>query len=33
MLRTRKVKSSIHAVVDVKREYSLARSILSALAE
>lgn len=33
ILRTRKVKSSIHAVVDVKREYSLARSILSALAE
>jgi len=33
ILRTRKVKSSIHAVVDVKREYSLTRSILSALAE
>jgi hypothetical protein len=33
ILRTRKVKSSIHAVVDVKREYSLARSIMSALAE
>lgn len=33
LLRTRKVKSSIHAVVDVKREYSLTRSILSALAE
>jgi hypothetical protein len=33
ILRTRKVKSSIHAVVDVKREYSLTRNLLSALAE
>lgn len=33
ILRTRKVKSSIHAVVDVKREYSLTRNILSSLAE
>jgi hypothetical protein len=33
MLRTRKVKSNIHAVVDVKREYSLTRKILSGLAE
>ena len=33
ILRTRKVSSSIHAVVDVKREYSLTRKLLSALAE
>jgi len=33
LLRTRKVKSNIHAVVDVKREYSLLRKLLSALAE
>ncbi len=33
ILRTRKVKSSIHAVVDVKREYSLLRKALSSLAE
>lgn len=33
ILRTRKVSSSIHAVVDVKREYSLTRKLFSALAE
>ncbi|MFI5322422.1 MAG: hypothetical protein ACHQ6U_02560 [Thermodesulfobacteriota bacterium] len=33
IMRTTKVKSNIHAVVDVKREYSLTRSILSSLAE
>lgn len=33
ILRTRKVKSNIHAVVDVKREYSLLRKAMSSLAE
>ncbi|MEQ9619487.1 MAG: hypothetical protein RIG61_09975 [Deltaproteobacteria bacterium] len=33
ILRTRKVKSNIHAVVDVKRVYSLMRNILSGVAE
>lgn len=33
VLRTRKVKRNIHAVVDVKREYSLTRTFLSGIAE
>ena len=33
IMRTRKVKSNIHAVVDVKREYSLTRTLFSRLAE
>jgi len=33
LLLPRKVKRSIHAVVDVKREYSIVRKVLSALAE
>lgn len=33
LLRMRKVKRSIHAVVDVKREYSIVRKLLSGLAE
>jgi len=33
MLRMRKVKRSIHAVVDVKREYSLVRKFMSGIAE
>lgn len=33
MLRMRKVKRSIHAVIDVKRDYSLARKFFSGIAE
>lgn len=33
VLKTRKVKRNIHAVVDVKREYSLTRTFLSGIAE
>jgi len=33
VLRTRKVKRNIHAVVDVKRDYSLTRTFLSGIAE
>ncbi len=33
LLKTRKVKRNIHAVVDVKREYSLTRTFLSGIAE
>lgn len=33
VMRTRKVKRNIHAVVDVKRDYSLTRTFLSGIAE
>jgi len=33
VLKTRKVKRNIHAVVDVKRDYSLTRTFLSGIAE
>lgn len=33
VLKTRKVKRNIHAVVDVKRDYSLTRTVLSGIAE
>ena len=33
VLRTRKVKRNIHAVVDVRRDYSLARTFFSGIAE
>lgn len=33
VLKTRKVKRNIHAVVDVKREYSLTRTFFSSIAE
>ena len=33
LLKTRKVKRNIHAVVDVKREYSLTRTFFSGIAE